>query len=48
MWSSTAFDVRGGDELMSAGLVPGPFLRNSAGLGDFAARLFVLEAVPDT
>jgi alpha-galactosidase len=39
--------VRGGDELMEAGLIPGPFLRESAGLGDFAARLFVLEAIPD-
>ena len=38
-------DVRGGDELMAAGLIPGPFLRESAGLGDFAARLFILEAV---
>jgi alpha-galactosidase len=41
-------DVRGGDELMSAGLIPGPFLREAAGLGDFSARLFVLEAVSDT
>jgi alpha-galactosidase len=41
-------DVRGGDELLSAGLIPGPFLRDSAGLGDFSARLFVLEASPDT
>ena len=40
-------DVRGGDELMAAGLIPGPFLRDSAGLGDFAARLFILDAVPD-
>jgi alpha-galactosidase len=40
-----AVDVRGGDELMAAGLVPGPFLRESAGLGDFAARLFILEAI---
>jgi len=41
-------DVRGGDELLAAGLIPGPFLRDSAGLGDFSARLFVLEAIPDT
>jgi alpha-galactosidase len=40
-------DVRGGDELMEAGLIPGPFLRETAGLGDFASRLFVLEAIPD-
>ena len=38
-------DVRGGDELMSAGLVPSAFLRDAAGLGDFTARLFVLAAV---
>jgi alpha-galactosidase len=37
--------VRGGDELLEAGLIPGPFLRESAGLGDFAARLFILEAI---
>jgi alpha-galactosidase len=38
-------DVRGGDELMAAGFVPSAFLRDSGGLGDFTARLFVLEAV---
>jgi alpha-galactosidase len=37
--------VRGGDELMTAGLVPGTFGRDAAGIGDFSARLFVLEAV---
>ena len=39
-------DVRGGDELMEAGLVPGPYFREAASLGDFTARLFVLEARP--
>jgi Glycosyl hydrolase family 36 C-terminal domain len=38
-------DVRGGDELMGIGFVPSAFLRDSGGLGDFTARLFVLEAV---
>jgi alpha-galactosidase len=38
-------DVRGGDELMRAGLVPVAHGRDAAGLGDFSARLFVLEAV---
>jgi alpha-galactosidase len=36
--------VRGGDELMAAGLVPAPSIRDAGGLGDFSARLFVLEA----
>jgi alpha-galactosidase len=39
-------DVRGGDELMEAGLVPIAYLRDAADLGDFTARLFVLEAQP--
>ena len=38
-------DVRGGDELMDVGLVPAAFGRDAAGMGDFTARLFVLEAV---
>ncbi|HSK52960.1 MAG TPA: alpha-galactosidase [Clostridia bacterium] len=37
--------VRGGDELMAAGLVPAPSIRDAGGQGDFSARLFVLEAV---
>jgi alpha-galactosidase len=37
-------EVRGGDELMSVGLVPSAFGRDAAGVGDFTARLFVLEA----
>jgi alpha-galactosidase len=38
-------DVRGGDELIHAGIVPSSFGREAAGLGDFTARLLVLEAV---
>jgi len=38
-------EVRGGDELMSVGLVPSAYGREAAGLGDFTARLFVLEAI---
>jgi alpha-galactosidase len=36
---------RGGDELMAAGLFLGLDRREAASMGDFAARLFVLEAV---
>lgn len=36
--------VRGGDDLMGAGIVIAPDRRTTAALGDFQARLFVLEA----
>jgi alpha-galactosidase len=38
--------VRGGDELMRAGLLLAPSGGEAAARGDFSARLFVLEAVP--
>ena len=37
--------VRGGDELMSAGLLMATRRQDAATRGDFWARLFVLEAV---